>query len=111
MSDTHETHDRGSWTRRGWLSAASAALVGTTIGDATTSASGTAQAPQAPAGAPLPLVEFEPKSMLHVAETTVQRARFPVRFPPQSRGAARPSHQCRRRVLKTMYASTADVVP
>ena len=27
---------------------------------------------------PLPLTEFEPKSMLHVAETTVQRARFPV---------------------------------
>lgn len=27
---------------------------------------------------PLPLVEFEPKSMLHVDETRVERARFPV---------------------------------
>ena len=27
---------------------------------------------------PLPLTEFEPKSMLHVAETNVARSRFPV---------------------------------
>src|SRR5579884_1635472 len=27
---------------------------------------------------PLPLVDYEPKSMLHVHETTVERARFPV---------------------------------
>src|SRR5688572_8482284 len=77
MSETHED-GRRSWTRRGWLSAASAALVGTTIADGTAGAPGTAQPAQKPAAAPLPLTEFEPKSMLHVAETTVQRARFPV---------------------------------
>jgi predicted TIM-barrel fold metal-dependent hydrolase len=64
-----------SWTRRGWLSAASAAVVGTAVADHTASA---AQPAQKPAAAPLPLTEFEPKSMLHVPETTVQRARFPV---------------------------------
>src|SRR5687768_17388136 len=72
MSDTHE-HGQRSWTRRTWLSTASAALVGSTIRDGTASASGAAQPGQAPAppkGAPLPLTEFEPKSMLHVSETT-----------------------------------------
>ncbi len=79
MNDPHK-YTRSRWTRRGWLSAASAALVGTTIADGTASASGAAQPAQnpAPAAAPLPLTEFEPKSMLHVAETMVQRARFPV---------------------------------
>jgi predicted TIM-barrel fold metal-dependent hydrolase len=33
---------------------------------------------QPPKAAPLPLTEFEPKSMLHVAGTRVARARFPV---------------------------------
>jgi len=38
-----------------------------------------AAAPQnAPANAPLPVSEFEPKSMLHTAETRVPRARYPV---------------------------------
>ena len=38
-----------------------------------------AAAPQnAPANAPLPVSEFEPKSMLHAAETRVPRARYPV---------------------------------
>jgi len=77
MSDAHEEGQR-SWTRRGWLSAAGAAVVGTAIADGTAGASGAAQPAQTPAAAPLPLTEFEPKSMLHVAETTVQRARFPV---------------------------------
>jgi predicted TIM-barrel fold metal-dependent hydrolase len=71
MTDTRD--NLKSWTRRGWLSAAGAALAGTTFAE---SAARAAQAK--PAGAPLPLTEFEPKSMLHVAETTVQRARFPV---------------------------------
>jgi predicted TIM-barrel fold metal-dependent hydrolase len=37
-----------------------------------------AQQPQAPKPAPLPIQEYEPKSMLHVPETKVARARFPV---------------------------------
>src|SRR5687767_9639906 len=78
MSDKHEDGQK-RWTRRGWLSAAGAAVVGTSIADGTASALAAAQSAQKPAtAAPLPLTEFEPKSMLHVAETTVQRARFPV---------------------------------
>jgi predicted TIM-barrel fold metal-dependent hydrolase len=62
-----------SWTRRGWLSAAGAGLMGTAFGaDAAPPLSQQAKT------APLPLTEFEPKSMLHVAETRVARARFPV---------------------------------
>jgi len=37
-----------------------------------------AQQSQQPKPAPLPIQEFEPKSMLHVPETKVERARFPV---------------------------------
>ena len=38
-----------------------------------------AAAPQnAPQNAPLPVSEFEPKSMLHAAETRVPRSRYPV---------------------------------
>ena len=71
---------RATWSRRGWLSAAGAGLVGSTVaGDARAAhdLAANAQAPpnQAP---PLPLAEFEPKSMLHVKETPVARARFPV---------------------------------
>jgi predicted TIM-barrel fold metal-dependent hydrolase len=79
----------GTWTRRGWLSAAGTGLVGSAL------ASGCASDPAGPeaaatgkAGAaapsdeqdllPLRLAEFEPKSMLHVPETHVARAKFPV---------------------------------
>jgi predicted TIM-barrel fold metal-dependent hydrolase len=67
-----------SWTRRGWLSAASAGLMGTAF-----SADAAPALPDLPSSgqskpAPLALTEFEPKSMLHVAETRVARARFPV---------------------------------
>ena len=68
---------RKTWTRRGWLSAAGAGLVGTAIRAEAGQGQAAASAKQA-SGAPLPLVEFEPKSMLHVAETRVARARFPV---------------------------------
>ncbi len=45
----------------------------------TESAGATGAVPsQQPASAPLPLTQFQPKSMLHVGETRVQRARFPV---------------------------------
>jgi predicted TIM-barrel fold metal-dependent hydrolase len=37
-----------------------------------------APAPPAPEGCPLPLKDFQPRSMLHVAEHKVERARFPV---------------------------------
>jgi predicted TIM-barrel fold metal-dependent hydrolase len=70
-----------SFTRRGWLSAAGAGLMGTALrADATAPAlpdlpSSVQQPAKAP---PLALTEFEPKSMLHVAETRVARSRFPV---------------------------------
>jgi hypothetical protein len=70
-----------SFTRRGWLSAAGAGLMGTALGaDATAPAlPDFPSSIQPPAKTPpLPLVEFEPKSMLHVAETKVARSRFPV---------------------------------
>lgn len=37
-----------------------------------------AQQAQTPKPAPLPIQDYEPKSMLHVVETKVERARFPV---------------------------------
>jgi hypothetical protein len=55
--------------------------VGTTLGSGRARAQAGAQAGQqrAPsAGGSLPLTEFQPKSMLHVQETHVPRARFPV---------------------------------
>jgi len=67
------------WTRRGWLSSAGAGLVAAAFGTSRAGAapSGGRQQPadRTPA---LPLTEFEPKSMLHVKETAVPRARFPV---------------------------------
>src|SRR5688572_22866995 len=79
MSDgTARVENRRSWTRRGWLSAAMTSLAAVNVGRHVE-----ARGPQAPAqpgtqAAPLPLTEFQPKSMLHVAETRVARARFPV---------------------------------
>ena len=81
MSDDRvQARRRATWSRRGWLSAAGAGLVGSAVrGDAEAAHAGPAnqQAPRNP-GAPLPLAEFEPKSMLHVNETHIARARFPV---------------------------------
>jgi predicted TIM-barrel fold metal-dependent hydrolase len=62
-------------TRRQWLATAAAGLAGSAVAGRAEIASAHAQPP---APSPLPLTEFEPKSMLHVADTTVQRARFPV---------------------------------
>ena len=70
-------NSKGSWTRRGWLSAAGTALVTAAVGNRTVGAV-EPLASQTPAAAPLPLSEFEPKSMLHVEEKRVPRARFPV---------------------------------
>jgi hypothetical protein len=72
---------RNEWTRRGWLSAAGTTVVGTAISRATLGAhSHMPEGQQQPAGQGLPLrlTEFEPKSMLHVKESSVPRARFPV---------------------------------
>jgi predicted TIM-barrel fold metal-dependent hydrolase len=69
----------GSFTRRGWLSAAGAGLMGTALStDAAPALPDLPRSQPQPKTAPLPLVEFEPKSMLHVAETKVARSRFPV---------------------------------
>jgi Amidohydrolase len=64
------------WTRRGWLSAAGTSLVSTILSADAVRAQG--QPAAGNPSAPLPLAEFEPKSMLHVNETHVARARFPV---------------------------------
>ena len=64
--------------RRQWLRAAATAL-GTRIG-ATAKAAGRASTAERGAGGncPLALRDFQPRSMLHVHETRVERARFPV---------------------------------
>ena len=68
-----------SLTRRGWLSAAGAGLMGTALhADTAPALPDLPQSQPQPKPAPLPLTEFEPKSMLHVAETKGARARFPV---------------------------------
>lgn len=80
---TRSARETTFWTRRGWMATAGAALFGTVVGGNRTpiDATGVTDAlPQAPSGQrpTLPLVDFEPKSMLHVDETHVARARFPV---------------------------------
>jgi predicted TIM-barrel fold metal-dependent hydrolase len=69
--------ERRAYTRREWVSATAASVLITplTEGAGATSA---AVPSQQPVGPPLPLTQFQPKSMLHVGETRVQRARFPV---------------------------------
>jgi len=68
------------WSRRGWLSAAGAGLMGSAVtGDARARRVGSENEQAARGqGAPLPLAEFAPKSMLHANETRIARARFPV---------------------------------
>ena len=75
------TERRAAWTRRGWLSAAGTGLAATALGAAEAPAreSGAGgQQPTGDQGLPLRLTEFQPKSMLHVKESQVARARFPV---------------------------------
>lgn len=72
-----------TWTRRRWFAAAGSAAAGVAIGRTDAVAHGEPQAtapaqPPEPKGLPLRLTDFEPKSMLHVPETSVPRARFPV---------------------------------
>jgi predicted TIM-barrel fold metal-dependent hydrolase len=68
--------ERRAYTRRLWLSAAAASVLITPLSEP--GASPSAVASQQPSSAPLPLTEFQPKSMLHARESRVQRARFPV---------------------------------
>jgi predicted TIM-barrel fold metal-dependent hydrolase len=67
--------ERRAYTRREWVSATAGSVLITPLAEA---APAGAIASQQPATGALPLTEFQPKSMLHVGETRVPRARFPV---------------------------------
>jgi predicted TIM-barrel fold metal-dependent hydrolase len=69
--------ERRAYTRREWVSATAASVLITPLTESAGAASAAVPSQQ-PAGPPLPLTQFQPKSMLHVGETRVQRARFPV---------------------------------
>ena len=60
--------------RRQWLAAAAAALASRSA----RSQAPPAQSQQPPAAPALPLEQYQPKSMLHAAETHVPRSRFPL---------------------------------
>ena len=65
------------WNRRQWMTALGTAAIGISMGEQT----GLAQYSEKRAAATrvgLPLEEYEPKSMLHVPATTVEKPRFPV---------------------------------
>jgi hypothetical protein len=71
-------NEASRWTRRGWIAAAGIGAMGAAVaGDAAPVRD--QNKPTTPTRTPpLPLAEFEPRSMLHVEETHVDRARFPV---------------------------------
>jgi predicted TIM-barrel fold metal-dependent hydrolase len=77
MRTRRQQEGRGTWTRRGLLAAAGTTLAGSALGAGRARANDATQQP-GDRKPPLPLAEFEPKSMLHVAETRVARSRFPV---------------------------------
>ncbi len=69
------------WNRRHWLKALGAGSLGLGRGpwaSGLPSADGVDRGEAAAADASLKLVDFQPKSMLHVARTDVPRSRFPV---------------------------------
>jgi len=68
--------DRREWLHRMGIMAGAAALPGT--GAAVTAARTAAAEPEGTRPAAITLPEYEPKSMLHVHETHVDRARFPL---------------------------------
>jgi predicted TIM-barrel fold metal-dependent hydrolase len=79
MKDTRITSaGRHAWTRRGWLAAAGAGVVGGALAGGQSEAAATRQQVAGSPPPPLPLAAFEPKSMLHVKATDLPRARFPV---------------------------------
>jgi predicted TIM-barrel fold metal-dependent hydrolase len=65
------------WSRRRWLSSLGAAWAGLAVRGRAHAQDAAPAVPSAP-GAPLALKDYQPKSMLHVAETKVARARFPA---------------------------------
>jgi len=70
-----------SLNRRQWLSAAGSSVAGVALSPPGLSAAASAPAPQDAGRAahpPLALTDFEPRSMLHLRENKVPRARFPV---------------------------------
>ncbi len=67
------------FTRRGWLKALAAGAGTSALVRTATAGAPVSQPPQSPTPGPaLALPDFEPKSMLHVPETAVERAKFPV---------------------------------
>jgi predicted TIM-barrel fold metal-dependent hydrolase len=69
--------DRRQWLRGLGLTLGVAAQAGASA-HALAPATEEKKGQQSSAGQPLPLSEYEPKSMLHVRETRVERARFPA---------------------------------
>lgn len=68
-----------AWNRRQWLASITTAAIGTMGARAAAQSRPSRQATKrTPGEKPLALVDYEPKSMLHVPETKVPRARFPV---------------------------------
>ena len=111
MRDPQTPSERSEkWTRRGWLSATGTTVFGAAIGGVNLPDIAHARANQqqpAGQGLPLRLTEFEPKSMLHVKETQVPRARFPV-IDFHSHVSWRPSQ--RPRVPPAELVKTMDAV-
>lgn len=67
------------WTRRQWMAGGLATLAARPIAAVDGArATKAGRAGQAAKGRPLDLAEFQPRSMLHVPETLVERPRFPV---------------------------------
>ncbi len=66
------------WTRRQWLTTVGAGAVAAGQSVAAERPAAPPSTPQATKRQPLDLTQFEPRSMLHVSETKVERARFPV---------------------------------
>ena len=67
----------GRMNRREWLGSAGAGIAGGALGESGLSFA-QVKSPQGAGKMKLDLSEFQPKSMLHVPETKVPRARFPV---------------------------------
>jgi Amidohydrolase len=79
MTDPTTTSAQSTrWTRRGWIAAAGIGIVGVRVSASPARVRVQNAQPAPTRTPPLPLAEFEPKSMLHVDETRVARARFPV---------------------------------
>lgn len=66
------------WSRRRWLATTAAAWFASRMPGPDLSAAPAAHVPAARKKAGLDLAEFEPRSMLRVSTTVVERARFPV---------------------------------